>query len=193
MLVDGVFKEKKDAAKDSKDAKNAKKKTEPEQVYVARTDAELKQYGDLVKKAIGFIEKRGDEVTVINMAFSGIPKEEPEKRDYVKDSVMLAKYLAPVLLALLFIIFVVRPVIKSLTEPPPTPELPKLKPMPELIDKEAKPVQKAAEPERQRDVSMPPEEEPGILQDLNDWAKWVQDNPKQASQMVKEWMEHEEA
>ncbi|MBF0464822.1 MAG: flagellar M-ring protein FliF [Nitrospirae bacterium] len=188
VLVDGIYKEK-TAPKDAK----KKDTTAPEQVYVPRTDVELKQYGDLVKKAIGYTEKRGDEVTVINMPFGGIPKEEPEKRDYVKDSVMLAKYLAPVLLALLFIIFVVRPIMKSLTEPPQAPDLPKLKPMPELIEKQAKQSQKQLEPERERDVSMPPEEEPGILQDLNDWAKWVQDNPNQASQIVREWMEHEEA
>ncbi|MEO5356619.1 MAG: flagellar M-ring protein FliF [Nitrospirae bacterium YQR-1] len=187
VLVDGVFKEKKEPAKDKK------KKTEPVMEYVPRTEEELKQYGDLVKKAIGYIDKRGDEVTVINMPFDGIPKEEPPKRDYVKDSVLLAKYLAPVLLALLFIIFVVRPVIKSLTAPPPAPDLPRLKPMPELIEKQPRAPGPPPEPEREREVSMPPEDEIGVLEDLNDWARWVQDNPNQASQIVREWMEHEEA
>ncbi|MEO5356620.1 MAG: hypothetical protein H7844_04900 [Nitrospirae bacterium YQR-1] len=31
-----------------------------------------------------------------------------------------------------------------------------------------------------------------MTQELGDWSKWIKDNPKKASKIIREWLEHEE-
>jgi flagellar M-ring protein FliF len=95
--------------------------------YAPRTPDEMKEIEQLVKSAIGFDEKRGDQVKVTNLRFSepeaeALPAAEEtfmglglEKGDLWK----IGQYAGLGLLALLMIFLVFRPLIKALTFVPP--------------------------------------------------------------------------
>jgi len=104
VIVDGAYKE-------AADAKGKKEKQ-----YVPRSQDEMKNLENIVKKAIGYDEERGDQVEVINMPFYWSISEEDTKP--VKDSpwqeyLMIAyKPIVSLMLALLFVLFVIRPLFK---------------------------------------------------------------------------------
>ncbi|WP_052566835.1 flagellar basal-body MS-ring/collar protein FliF [Candidatus Magnetobacterium casense] len=188
VLVDGVYTA---TTKDAKGAPVAK-----EVKYTARTDDEIKRYEELVKKAIGFTLERGDQVAVINMQFEPDTKEviPPPKRDYVQDGILVAKYLAPLVVALLFLLFVVRPIIKTLTTPP-APSKAAALPYPKTVaelEREMKKKEEQAKAE-EWNISLPPSDELPIKRQMNEWSQWVMSNPASAAQIVKEWIEGEEA
>ena len=105
VVVDGGTKE----AVDSKGKKTRE--------YQARSPEEMKRIESLVKKAIGYDEGRGDQVEVINMPFNWSVAEEDGGKaagaDGWKEYVLIAyKPLLSLILAGLFILFVVRPLLK---------------------------------------------------------------------------------
>src|SRR5210317_51894 len=57
VLIDGTYKVEKD-----KDGNDVRK-------YVPRTDEEMKKYKNLIEKAVGFNEDRGDSIEVVNIQF----------------------------------------------------------------------------------------------------------------------------
>lgn len=83
-----------------------------------RSAEDLQRYTVLVKEAIGFDEKRGDTVSVINAAFNTpsaagpIPEPPLWKQQWVWD---LAKQIGGGLAALLILLLVVRPLLKGIT------------------------------------------------------------------------------
>lgn len=87
--------------------------------YVPRSEEDVKFYEDIIKKTVGFTSDRGDEISVKVMPFremeAGDVQEAP--REYVPIILNVLKYLVPVVVALLFFLFVVRPLLKSLTAP----------------------------------------------------------------------------
>jgi flagellar M-ring protein FliF len=92
--------------------------------YAPRSADEMKQIEQLVKSAIGFDDKRGDQVTVTNLRFSEpdieIPAIEEEAMFglHKGDIWQLAQFGGLGLLALLTIFLVIRPLIKAMTMPP---------------------------------------------------------------------------
>jgi flagellar M-ring protein FliF len=118
VIVDGIYKE-------GTDAKGNKGKQ-----YTPRSQEEMKNLETLVKKAIGYSQERGDQVEVINMPFYGSTPEEdthveqgsPWWRDYL---MMAYKPAVSLILALLFLLFVIRPLLKKrpLTQEGETPLL----------------------------------------------------------------------
>lgn len=107
VLVDGVYKENEDGKME----------------YVARSDDELKKFEELIKSAIGFDVKRGDQLKVMNLAF-----QSPEKLFATSSSSVwetkntytfylnLLTYLLMALIAVLTFLFVIRPLILSWRE-----------------------------------------------------------------------------
>ncbi len=90
-----------------------------ERVYVPRSDEEIKHYEDLVKKAIGFSQERGDDVKVVNMPFSEVTFSDlPTKSTFQQYAPVIIdifmKYVTPLLVALMVIFLVLRPLLKSL-------------------------------------------------------------------------------
>ncbi len=88
------------------------------QTYVARDSKEMKTFEDIVKKAIGFDEARGDQVTVSSISFN-IPKEDltvteegSGLMEYAKKSY---KPLINIGLIVLAILIVIRPLKKLLS------------------------------------------------------------------------------
>ncbi|RIK96597.1 MAG: flagellar M-ring protein FliF [Proteobacteria bacterium] len=124
VLVDGVY------------ARNDK----GELVYTERSKEELERIAALVRSAIGFDEKRGDHVEVVNLRFaegpSTLPAAEPATLfglfAFTKDDILGAIQLGVIaVLALVVLFTVVRPLVKraltadpareSLPLPPPSP------------------------------------------------------------------------
>ncbi len=99
-------------------------------VWKARPQEELDQMARLVKTAIGFDAKRGDQFEIVNMRFA--PRDDTPPPDaakllglpIAKDDVMaLVRPAVPALVVLAMLLFILRPMITRLTSaPPPTGE-----------------------------------------------------------------------
>ncbi len=101
-----------------------------EGVEVARTAEEIKQIQDLVSAAVGLDVNRGDTVVVQTMPFSKPQIEPAGPQSFLESNKQLIpsaiKYGTLVLIALLLLIFVVRPARKALKAAAVVPEEPKL-------------------------------------------------------------------
>lgn len=91
--------------------------------YVPRSEAEMQQLESLVKRAINFDEQRGDRVEVVNIPFEtkkllGAEQAPPQTGwlDRVRSAAGSMKYVFLGLFLLLLFIFVVRPIVRWLTE-----------------------------------------------------------------------------
>ncbi|MFZ0268509.1 flagellar basal-body MS-ring/collar protein FliF [Caulobacter sp.] len=94
--------------------------------YTPRSAQEMAQLEQLVKTAIGFDQARGDQVSVVNVRFP-----QPEEQGLGKaglldgmdknDLMRFAELAVLAVVALLILLFAVRPFLKSLMSPPPTP------------------------------------------------------------------------
>ncbi len=111
VVVDGTYKETK--------GKGDKVK----RTYVPRTAEEMRQITALVRRAVGFDQKRGDVVTVENMpraiavdtaGMVGLPWWERYSKEYGRTALNL-------ILGLLFFFMVVRPLLKYITARAPRP------------------------------------------------------------------------
>jgi len=156
VLVDGTYA----AAQGSADKK-----------YTARGEEEMRQFEDMVKKAVGFTAERGDEVKVVNMPFEVIPQEEAPEPSSGMTTIMPvvmtgSKFLIPLIGVVLLFLFVIKPLMKAVTTPAVrttmalpsgTPELERLAPK-ELTSRDQ----------------------------LVDWAK---KNPKDATNLIRGWIE----
>jgi flagellar M-ring protein FliF len=83
--------------------------------------AELENFTNLVKSAVGFSEARGDTVTVINAAFAPIPvieaEAEPETPIWETPFFLkMVKQVMALVLVLILVFAVLRPIMKSLSD-----------------------------------------------------------------------------
>ncbi len=110
VLVDGIY------------SKNDKGET----VYQARDKEQLDRIAALVRSAIGFDQKRGDQVEVVNLRFaegpSALPINEPTgfmgMLQFTKDDIMnLIELVVMMLLGLVVVFMVVRPLVKRILSP----------------------------------------------------------------------------
>jgi flagellar M-ring protein FliF len=115
VLVDGTY------------SKNEK----GEMVYQDRSKEQLDRIAALVRSAIGFDQKRGDQVEVVNLRFAEAPIVAPLSEptgllgmlQFTKDDVMYVIELGVMMLLGLVVLFmVIRPLVKRIvTEEPPPP------------------------------------------------------------------------
>jgi flagellar M-ring protein FliF len=170
VIVDGTFKE------------TGGGKTPKIKQYVPRAPEEMKNLEAIIKRAIGYDEKRGDLVEVLNMPFSLSPLEEDLKPDqgsaWKEYLLMFYKPLVSLILAFMFITFVIKPLIKKgiSTAPLPQPALPQ--PSPEQLPPGGATPQltggkKALEPREQT-------------------VKLVQEDPAKTAGIVKAWLQEKE-
>ncbi len=92
--------------------------------YTPRTQQEIQQIEDLVKTAVGFDATRGDQVKVTNIKFPQPEDQGLEKQGLLsgfdKNDIMRFAELGVLgVVALLILLFAVRPFIKNLVEPAP--------------------------------------------------------------------------
>ncbi|HTF99353.1 MAG TPA: flagellar basal-body MS-ring/collar protein FliF [Nitrospirota bacterium] len=164
VLVDGVM----TAAQGAADKK-----------YTPRSEDDLRQFEDMVKKAVGFSAARGDEVKVVNMPFEIAPQEETGAAEKASSSFMpmvflALKYIIPLIALIMLFLFVIKPLMSAVTAPLPMTRQPAGMPA-------ALPPSAAADMQRQL---APPEQSP--RDQLIDWAK---KNPKDAANLVKGWLD----
>jgi flagellar M-ring protein FliF len=104
-----------------------------EMVYQPRAKEELENIATLVRSAIGYDQKRGDQLEVINLRFADPPQVVPPAQpagllgfiQFTKDDMMYAIELAVMsLLGLLVLFMVVRPLVRRIL----TPDAPPLAP-----------------------------------------------------------------
>ncbi len=147
VLVDGTYKK----------GKNGKME------FVPRSPQELTKIEDLVKKAVGFDPKRGDQIAVSCIPFEVKPEKKPTMKDIIlslvtsKDFIVsVLRYFTIIIVSLLFFLFVVRPFLAWLKEvmaPPPPEELvtvPGAPPAEEVAEEEEK---EKGPVERLRDIA----------------------------------------
>lgn len=141
-----------------------------EKTYVPRTEEQMSQLEEMVKKAVGFKADRGDEVRVVNMQFdTAIYEELPEpKKELLPVFLTIAKYLVPIAVLALLILFVVRPLIKAISSPSLTqPALT----LPQTV----------SEIEKKMEIQ-------GTAS-IENIIEWTKKNPKEATNLVKTWLE----
>ena len=94
-------------------------------VYAPRAKEEVDRIAALVRSAIGFDQKRGDQVEVVNLRLAETPQNiisEPKTwldfLQFTKDDIMRGIELAVMLLlALIVLLIVVRPMIRRIVGP----------------------------------------------------------------------------
>lgn len=110
VLVDGIY------------SKNDKGET----VYQARGKEELDRIAALVRTAIGFDQKRGDQVEVVNLRFADAPAAVPLSEptgilgmlQFTKDDVMnVIELVVMMLLGIVVLFVVIRPLVKRILSP----------------------------------------------------------------------------
>ncbi|RJP55250.1 MAG: flagellar M-ring protein FliF [Deltaproteobacteria bacterium] len=144
-----------------------------EKKYTSRSEEDIKQFEEMVKKSIGFLPDRGDEVRVVNMPFEVAPQEDllEPKTEIIPIIITVTKYIVPLLAVVLLFLFVVRPLVKALTGVPlaqqPSLQLP----------------QTTAEIEKRLEVPA----KPAKIQVI----EWAKKNPKDATNLIKNWIEEE--
>ncbi|AVO45813.1 flagellar M-ring protein FliF [Phreatobacter cathodiphilus] len=114
VLVDGIY------ARDAQGNVN----------YQPRSAEELERIGALVRSAIGFDQRRGDQVEIVNLRFAEAPQlAAPEAErpwwmvyEFTKEDIRYAIELAVLLLvSLLVMLFVVRPLLRRIMTPDEAP------------------------------------------------------------------------
>ncbi len=161
---------------------------------VPLTEAQLEKMTALVRETVGFSQDRGDSVNVVNAAFvapvvdsAEVPVwRQPEVVDLARS---LAWPLGTLGLAALVLLGVIRPAMKSLTQPPAAPE-----PLGEERGGQLDALE-SEQPERPQ-LGGPNAEtgtavvSPGELR-LEDARKLTRDNPAAVANIVKAWMNGE--
>jgi flagellar M-ring protein FliF len=117
VLVDGIY------------SKNEK----GEMIYQERSKEQLDRIAALVRSAIGFDQKRGDQIEVVNLKFAEAPVIVPVSEpigllgmlQFTKDDVMYVIELAVMMLLGLVVMFmVIRPLVKRILAAEPLPPAP---------------------------------------------------------------------
>ncbi len=183
-------------------------------VYQPRSADELAQITSLVRSAVGFSEQRGDQVEVQNLQFAERPElaaigtEAPGLFDFTRDDLIAwAEMLVTLLVSLALILFVMRPLLKKVL----TPEQPlALSPSAEIgsmVTGQAQPMMPGQAPGPQipmaeyddDDQQRPPPRVPAWMnnarslgeaqaQTLKTVGQLVDDNPRQAALIVRDWL-----
>ena len=170
--------------------------------YTPRTADEIAQVLTLVRSAVGYSESRGDSVEVVNMQFA----ERPELNlpgtdsaagllDFTRDDLMNGAEMAVTLLiALALVFFVLRPLLKRALVPEAQPlalpagtelgALVALGPEGQLVPVDA-PEAITGDPDWMANARTLGESQ---LQTLKTVGTLVQENPKQAALIVRDWL-----
>lgn len=144
------------------------KKEKGKKVYVPRTEDDMKKYKEIIMAAIGYNKERGDQVIVDNVPFEAAIEEfPPEKIDLVKLTLSLLKYIIPLVVIVLLILFVIKPIIETL-------KAPVIRRMPEEAAMPAAPVTGA---------EVAPEE---VMKE--DVTEMVKKEPRRAAMILREWL-----
>ncbi len=168
--------------------------------YEARTQEELDRITSLVRSAVGFDAERGDQVEVINMQFANRPDlsqvgtAEPGLFDFTRYDLMnIAQMAVTLIISLALLFFVLRPLVKRVLEPdseplalPETSEVPAGAQGGEIANAgdQAEP-EKPGKPVWMDQAKMLGESQTETIKDVG---SLVDENPKQATLAVRDWL-----
>jgi flagellar M-ring protein FliF len=166
-------------------------------VYEPRTKEEIEQIAALVRTAIGFDQKRGDQVEVVNLRFAetqATPINEPggflAGMQFTKDDIMRAIELGVMgLLGLVVLLMVVRPLVKRML----APEAPAVAALPaggtQLTDVLAAVESIKAEPsETARKIDIAQIQGQVHAQSVQKVGELADRNPNEAVSIIRQWM-----
>jgi len=173
------------------------------QTYAPRAQPEIDQITTLVKSAIGFDAARGDQVNVVNMQFAQRPDAAGQGTgqagmfDFTRDDIVNgAQMLVTLLISLALVFFVMRPLLKRVLSPENTPLA--LPPGSELTAIDAQPGleelpedhEELAARQAQSQAWMENAKALGEaqLQTLKSVGTLIEENPKQAALVVRDWL-----
>lgn len=170
-------------------------------VYQPRSPEELTQITALVRSAVGFDESRGDQVEVANLQFAERPElaapgtEGPGLFDFTRDDLVnFAEMLVTLLIAMALVFFVMRPLLKRILAPeskplalPPSAEV-----SPQAMIGEGFGRMEEADGSRTPPVPSWVNEAKSMgeaqAQTLKTVGTLVDENPKQAALIVRDWL-----
>jgi len=161
-----------------------------EQVYQERTKEQLDRIAALVRSAIGFDQKRGDQIEVVNLRFAEgpavVPTTEPTgwlgMLQFTKDDVMYVIELAVMMLLGLVVMFmVIRPLVKRILASEPVPEVAQL---PALADGTAE--EQLAGPQTAIDVAQIQGQV--HAQSVHRVGELADRNPNETAAIVRQWL-----
>ena len=95
--------------------------------YIVRTKSEMEKFRDVVKKAMGFNEDRGDQVSVESFPFASIDILDKEIETTVTFKTIIkdhSKSIINFILVLILIMFIIRPIVNTVKEIKSTIEVP---------------------------------------------------------------------
>ncbi|WP_067457602.1 flagellar basal-body MS-ring/collar protein FliF [Devosia elaeis] len=172
--------------------------------YTPRSADEIAQLLTLVRSAAGYSAERGDSIEVINMQFAERPEllapgtdQSAGLLDFTRDDLMNGAEMAVTLLiALALVFFVMRPLLKKVLTPETQPLA--LPPAAELGQHGMLLADGSVAPEAQQD-DLPRDKTPAWvanaksmgetqLQTLKTVGTLVEENPKQAALIVRDWL-----
>lgn len=168
VMVDGTYDEVED------------KDSEITRAYIPRNPDEIAWFVKMTKNAIGFDEERGDQVEVVSMPFhiSSIIEPKPDRTEKWRD--LLEKVAMPLVLLIVagaFLLFIVKPFMKLLSEPRFLPEATRGAAVGEL----------AGVAEQEEDLSL----KPRAMSDKERIYKLAQSDPERAADLVRRWLREE--
>lgn len=170
-------------------------------VYQPRSAEELAQITALVRSAVGFDEARGDQVEIANLQFAERPElatpgtEGPGLLDFTRDDLInAAEMLVTLLIALALVFFVMRPLLKKVLAPEPKPLA-----LPQSAELASQPMIGEGFAQMQEDEAPRPPRVPAWMneaksmgeaqvQTLKTVGTLVDENPKQAALIVRDWL-----
>ncbi|MEW6520925.1 MAG: flagellar basal-body MS-ring/collar protein FliF [Thermodesulfobacteriota bacterium] len=170
VMVDGVYEESKD--------KDGKKTL----VYKPRSAEELAHFVKMTQNAIGFDPERGDKVEVVAMPFYLSSMVEPEPDPFEKWRTLfehLAVPLVLLLVAIAFIMFVIRPFMRLLSHQQLDAQ--------RKAELAAQAALKKGTPEEQEDLSL----QPLGMTDKERMYRLAQSDPERAADLVRRWLREE--
>ena len=170
VMVDGNYADEVD-----KDGKVTKK-------YSPRSPQEMQSLAKIVRNAIGYDEERGDQVEVANMSFalSTVTEPGPDPMEKWRELVeRLAMPLIYLLIAVAFLLFVVRPFFRLLSVKQVEAQR-----AAEMAERSAR---QLATGEEEEDLSLVPR----ALSDQEKIFKLAQSDPARAADLVRRWLREE--
>lgn len=141
-----------------------------EKKYNPRSEEDLKKIEEMVKRAIGFNQERGDDVKVVNMPFETVSEEElpAPKKEIWPVIITAAKYAVPLIGIILIFLLIIRPLMKTLTS---TVKVPQPMALPKTVA------------EIERSMQIPERTAKDTV------VEWAKKNPQEAAGLIKSWIE----
>ncbi|HEX3504048.1 MAG TPA: flagellar M-ring protein FliF C-terminal domain-containing protein, partial [Xanthobacteraceae bacterium] len=161
---------------------------------------ELDRISALVRSAIGFDQKRGDQVEIVNLRFAETPAStfnEPTgiwaMLQFTKDDIMRVIELGVMfLLGIVVILMVVRPLVRRIVTPEelPPPAEPALPELPQIVDEKALQAKPSATAKMIDIAQVQGQVHAQSVQKVGDLAD---KNPNETAAIVRQWLHEQPA